>query len=83
MAATHAAYLDRVVYRFFDGAKDTMIAAFLAGEIDVATDLLQGDYAGHLDAPAPAIEARIEPAWEYEHFDFNQSGGGPARAIPR
>ena len=39
------AYLDRVVYRFFDGAKDSMIAAFLAGEIDLATDLLQGDYA--------------------------------------
>jgi peptide/nickel transport system substrate-binding protein len=74
------AYLDRVVYRFFDGAKDAMIAAFLAGEIDVATDLLQGDYPAIENAPA-GFEARIKPAWEYEHFDFNQAGH-PALADP-
>ncbi len=59
-----AAYLDRVVYRFFDGAKDAMIAAFLAGELDLATDLLQGDYAA-ISGVDPSIgEARIEAAWE-------------------
>jgi peptide/nickel transport system substrate-binding protein len=76
------AYLDRVIYRFFDGSKDSMIAAFLAGEIDVATDLLQGDYAA-ISGVSPDIgTAAIKPAWEYEHFDFNQSGGGPGKGHP-
>ena len=78
---TTATYLDRVVYRFFDGAKDAMIAAFLSGEIDVATDLLQGDYAA-ISSPPEGFEARILPAWETEHFDFNQSGRGPGQGHP-
>jgi peptide/nickel transport system substrate-binding protein len=68
------AYLDRVVYRFFDGAKDAMIASFLAGEIDLATDLLQGDYAAIAGVDPSIGVATIKPAWEYEHFDFNQAG---------
>jgi peptide/nickel transport system substrate-binding protein len=76
------AYLDRVVYRFFDGAKDAMIAAFLAGELDVATDLLQGDYAA-IQGVDPSIGiAKIEPAWEHEHFDMNQAGKGPGQGHP-
>ena len=76
------AYLDRVVYRFFDGAKDSMIAAFLAGEIDVATDLLQGDYAAIAASTPPSAWPLIAPAWEYEHFDFNQAGDGPGEGHP-
>jgi peptide/nickel transport system substrate-binding protein len=75
------AYLDRVVFRFFDGAKDAMIAAFLAGEIDLATDLLQGDYAAIAGVDPSIGTALIKPAWEYEHFDFNQQGH-PALADP-
>jgi peptide/nickel transport system substrate-binding protein len=76
------AYLDRVVYRFFDGAKDAMIAAFLTGELDLATDLLQGDYAA-ISGVDPSIgQARIEPAWEHEHFDMNQAGRGPGQGHP-
>ena len=58
-----------------------MIAAFLSGEIDVATDLLQGDYAA-IENPPEGFEARILPAWETEHFDFNQSGKGPGQGHP-
>jgi peptide/nickel transport system substrate-binding protein len=76
------AYLDRVVYRFFDGAKDSMIAAFLAGEIDLATDLLQGDYAAIAGVDPSIGVAAIKPAWEYEHFDFNQAGNGPGVGHP-
>jgi peptide/nickel transport system substrate-binding protein len=76
------AYLDRVVYRFFDGSKDAMIAAFLAGEIDVATDLLQGDYPAISGVSPDVGVAAIKPAWEYEHFDMNQSGRGPGQGHP-
>lgn len=70
----HPAYLDRVVYRFY-ADKAAMIAGFLASEIDVATDMLQGDYAA-ISTPPEGFEAHIEAAWEVEHFDFNQLGGG-------
>jgi ABC-type transport system substrate-binding protein len=76
------AYLDRVVYRFFDGAKDAMIAAFLAGEIDLATDLNQGDFAAISGVSPDVGVAVIKPAWEHEHFDMNQSGGGPGKGHP-
>jgi peptide/nickel transport system substrate-binding protein len=76
------AYLDRVIYRFFDGSKDAMIAAFLAGEIDVATDLQQGDYVTIAGVDPSIGVAAIKPAWQYEHFDMNQSGGGPGMGHP-
>jgi peptide/nickel transport system substrate-binding protein len=75
-------YLDRVVYRFFDGAKDAMIAAFLAGEIDLATDMLQGDYAAIAGVDPSIGVAAIKPAWEHEHFDMNQGGRGPGQGHP-
>ena len=75
-------YLDRVVFRFFDGAKDAMIAAFLAGEIDLATDLLQGDYAAIAGVDPSIGVATIKPAWEHEHFDMNQLAGGPGQGHP-
>jgi peptide/nickel transport system substrate-binding protein len=68
------AYLDRVVYRFFDGSKDAMIAAFLAGELDYVTDLTQGDYASISGVDPSVGTAVIEPGWLYEHFDANQDG---------
>ncbi len=73
------AYLERVTYRFFPDNKEGMIAAFKAGEIDVATDLLQGDYDAIKDVDPAVGRALIEPAWEYEHLDFNQSGLGPGK----
>jgi peptide/nickel transport system substrate-binding protein len=76
------AYLDRVVYSFFDGSKDAMIAAFLAGELDLATDLQQGDYTAIAGVDASIGEVRIEPAWEYEHFDANQAGAEPGKGHP-
>lgn len=76
----HTAYLDRVVYRFF-ADKDAMIAAFLASEIDVATDMLQGDFAA-IEAAPDGFEATIEAAWEYEHFDMNYLGEAPGQGHP-
>jgi peptide/nickel transport system substrate-binding protein len=76
----HTAYLDRVIYRFF-ADKDAMIASFLAGEIDVATDLLQGDFAA-VEAAPEGFEATIDVAWEYEHFDMNYLGEAPGKGHP-
>ncbi len=76
------AYLDRVVYSFFDGSKDAMIASFLAGELDLATDLQQGDYTAIAGVDPGIGEVRIEPAWEYEHFDANQAGLEPGKGHP-
>jgi len=76
----HPAYLDSIVYRFY-ADKDAMIAGFLAGEIDVATDLLQGDFAA-MEAAPEGFEATIDTAWEYEHFDFNQLGETPGKGHP-
>lgn len=84
----HPAYLDRVVYRFFAGeedAKGAMIAAFLAGEIDVATDMLQGDYASISsvnDVDDDGLTALIELTLEREHFDMNQANREPGRGHP-
>lgn len=76
------AYLDRVLYRFFEGDKAAMIAAAIAGELDVATDLLQFDVPA-LDGQLPSShELLVDTAWEYEHFDINQSGAGPGKGHP-
>ncbi len=79
---THPAYLDQITYRSYTDNKDAMIAAFLNGDLDMAADLLQGDYAA-IQGVDPAIgTAEIKPAWEYEHLDFNQAGGGPGKGHP-
>ncbi len=76
------AYLDRVIYRFFEGAKDAMIAAAINGELDVATDLLQFDVPA-LEGQLPAThELLVDVAWEYEHFDMNQQDREPGRGHP-
>ncbi|MDQ3881173.1 MAG: peptide ABC transporter substrate-binding protein [Chloroflexota bacterium] len=76
----HTAYLDRVIYKFY-ADKDAMIAGFLNSEIDVATDLLQGDFAA-IEAAPEGFEATIDTAWEYEHFDMNQLGDAPGQGHP-
>jgi peptide/nickel transport system substrate-binding protein len=81
-AGDHAPYLDGVTYQFFPDAKDAMIAAFLAGDVDVATNLLQGDYDAIKDVDPSIGQALVEPAWEYEHFDMNVSGEGDGRGHP-
>jgi peptide/nickel transport system substrate-binding protein len=76
------ACLDRVTYKFYPDNKEGMIAAFLAGEIDVALDLVQADYDA-IKGVDPAVgKAILEPAWLYEHFDMNQSGEGPGTGHP-
>ncbi len=68
--------LDRVTYKFFPDNKEGMIAAFLAGEIDVAVDLVQSDYDA-IKVVDPAVgRAILEPSWLYEHLDMNQAGLG-------
>jgi peptide/nickel transport system substrate-binding protein len=71
-AGSHVAYLDKLIFKFYTDAKDAMIAAFLAKEVDVATDLLQGDYASIQGVDPAWGQALIGPAWEYEHLDLNQ-----------
>jgi peptide/nickel transport system substrate-binding protein len=74
--------LDRVTYKFFPDNKEGMIAAFLAGEIDVAVDLVQADYDA-IKVVDPAIgRAILEPAWLYEHLDMNQAGLGRGQGHP-
>ena len=62
------AYLDQVTFQFY-ADKDGMIAAFLAGELDVALDMIAADYAAVQGVDPSLGEAIIEPAWEYEHLD--------------
>jgi peptide/nickel transport system substrate-binding protein len=76
------ACLDRVTFKFFPDNKEGMIAAFLNGEIDVALDLVQADYAA-IKGVDPAVgKALLEPSWLYEHFDMNQSGEGQGKGHP-
>jgi len=76
------ACLDSVTFKFFPDNKEGMIAAFLAGEIDVALDLVQADYDA-IKGVDPAVgRAILEPAWLYEHFDMNQAGLGQGQGHP-
>jgi peptide/nickel transport system substrate-binding protein len=74
-AFKQGAYLDEVKYTFF-ADKDGEKAAFLAGEVDAALDLLASDYDA-IKGVDPAIgKALLEPAWQYEHLDMNQGAKG-------
>jgi peptide/nickel transport system substrate-binding protein len=81
-AGDHPPYLDGVTYQFFPDNKEGMIAAFLTGELDVITNLLQGDYDAIKDVDPETGLALVEPAWEYEHLDLNVSGEGDGRGHP-
>jgi peptide/nickel transport system substrate-binding protein len=81
-ACSGKACLDSVTYKFFPDNKEGMIAAFLAGEIDVAVDLVQADYDAIKDVDPAIGRAILEPAWLYEHFDMNQAGLGQGKGHP-
>ncbi len=69
------AYLDKVTYQYY-ADKDGEIAAFLAGDLDVALDMTAADYAS-IQSVDPSIgTALISPAWQYEHLDMNQGPNG-------
>jgi peptide/nickel transport system substrate-binding protein len=75
------ACLDKVTFKAFPDNKDGEIAAFKAGEIDVAEDLQTADYTAIKDVDPSVGKALIQPAWEYEHLDFNQGAEmSPAQA---
>ncbi len=80
--ATTAPYLDAVTYKFYPDNKEGMIAAFLAGEIDVALDLVQADYDAIKGVDPSIGKALLEPAWLYEHLDMNQAGLGQGKGHP-
>ena len=81
-ACSGKACLDAVTYKFFPDNKEGMIAAFLAGEIDVALDLVQADYDAIKDVDPAVGTAILEPAWLYEHLDMNQAGLGQGKGHP-
>ncbi|MER3417910.1 MAG: hypothetical protein C4343_02090 [Chloroflexota bacterium] len=76
------AYLDKLTFKFFPDNKDGMIAAFLAGEVDVAVDLVQADYDAIKGVDPKIGKAILEPAWLYEHFDMNEAGLGRGKGHP-
>ena len=69
------AYLDSVTYQYY-ADKDGMIAAFLAGDLDVALDMTAADYASIQNVDSAIGEAILEPSWLYEHLDMNQGPNG-------
>ena len=74
-AFDQGAYLDSVTYQYY-ADKDGMIAAFLAGDLDVALNMTAADYASIQNVDPSIGEPIIEPAWEYEHLDMNQGPNG-------
>jgi peptide/nickel transport system substrate-binding protein len=70
VGGAHAPYLDHLKFQYF-GTKDGMIAAFKNGEIDLALDLTQADYATIQGVDPSVGTAELQPAWQYEHFDLN------------
>jgi peptide/nickel transport system substrate-binding protein len=68
--ASDGPYLDGLRYQFY-GSKDGMIAAFLAGELDLAFDMTQADYPAVAQVDPAIGRADIDPQWGYEHLDLN------------
>jgi len=73
------ACLDNVTYKYYPDNKDGMIAAFLAGDVDVAEDLVQADYDAIKGVDPSVGKAILQPSWLYEHFDMNESGAGSGK----
>lgn len=69
------AYIDNITYQFY-ADKDGEIAAFLAGELDVALDLTAADYPAIAGVDPSIGVAILEPSWLYEHLDMNQGPNG-------
>ncbi|HVM29577.1 MAG TPA: ABC transporter substrate-binding protein [Candidatus Limnocylindrales bacterium] len=65
-------YLDSLIRIYYPGSKDSMIAAFLTGEVDQIMNMTMADYEaiqGQLSADVGRVEAI--PAWLYEHLEIN------------
>jgi peptide/nickel transport system substrate-binding protein len=70
-----------VTFKWY-GDKGGEIAAFLAGETELTLGLAQTDYDA-IKGVDPAVgRASLEPAWVYEHLDFNLAGLGQGRGHP-
>jgi len=70
-AFQQGAYLDSIKWNYYKTV-DGMKSAFLAGDLDVASNMVQADY-DSIKGVDPAIgKATIAPAWEYEHLDLMQ-----------
>jgi peptide/nickel transport system substrate-binding protein len=68
-------YVDNVTFQFY-ADKDGMIAAFLAGDLDVALDMTAADYASIQNVNPDIGTAILSPSWLYEHLDMNQGPNG-------
>ena len=70
MSSAHAPYLSSLKMMFY-ADPTSEISDFLAGKIDLALGLAEGDYSA-LAAVAPAVGAATStPEWQYEHLDLN------------
>ena len=81
-AGDHPAYIDKITYKYYPDNKEGEIAAFLAGEIDVALDLVQTDYDAIKGVDPSFGRALLAPSWLYEHLDLNQDGKGQGHGHP-
>ncbi len=81
-AGGHPAYIDQITYKYYPDNKEGEIAAFLAGETDVALDLVQTDYDAIKGVDPSFGRPLLAPAWLYEHLDLNQLGKGPGHGHP-
>jgi len=79
--ASTPANLDHLRERFY-ASKDGMITDFLAGNVDLAFDMTQADFAA-ISAVSPDIgRAELDSAWQYEHFDLQTAGGDALGGTP-
>ena len=81
-AGDHPAYIDKITFKYYPDNKEGLIAAFKAGETDVALDLVQTDYDAIKDVDPSFGRALLAPAWLYEHLDLNQDGKGQGHGHP-
>jgi len=65
-------FLDSLVRIYYPGSKDSMIAAFLTGEVDLIMNMTLADYEAIAAQISPDVgEATFIPAWLYEHLELN------------
>lgn len=85
-AAGQGAYLDSIKWSYYKDV-DGMKAAFLAGDLDLASNMVQADYDSIKGVSKDIGTAVAAPAWEYEHLDLFQGtprtplGHGSGQAI--
>jgi ABC-type transport system substrate-binding protein len=59
----------------FYAGKDGMITDFLAGNVDLALDMTQADFASISSVDPSVGKASLDDVWQYEHLDLNVAGG--------